>query len=209
MQSSDGEVVGAGDAEPRQDAKDRGESTASGSLLAAWVIGPYLVIQMLALAYLSTLTAFAPDGSSLGRWMPLLPDSISAFLAEMTQENFKSFQRNMIAACSAGLGGAVFMVREFYLSFSYGREKKGQLRIFLRAREIPRYLLLPVSSCVLGPIGIALLQAGAIVFSGYSENRDIPFFTTIAVCFCLGFCYHDTLGGLQAWSGTLWRVPPE
>jgi hypothetical protein len=175
-----------------------------GSLLAAWVIGPYLVVQTLALAYFATLTAFASDGQSLAKWLVFLPEPLSVFVAELTEDNFRSFQRNAIATCSAGLGGAVFMLREFYLNFAYGKKRLGQKRLFLRAREIPRYVLLPFSSCILGPIGLALLQAGAIVFAGFSAGKDIPQFTTIAVCFLLGFSYHDTLGGLRDLSKKFW-----
>jgi hypothetical protein len=51
------------------------------------------------------------------------------------------------------------MIREFYISFAYGSAK---YQTFLEAAEIPRYVLLPLSSFVLGPVGLALLQAGAI-----------------------------------------------
>lgn len=57
------------------------------------------------------------------------------------------------------------MIREFYINFANAS---------LRNREIPRYILLPFSSIILGPISIFLLQAGAIVFAGFSAEKSIP-----------------------------------
>ncbi len=190
--------------EPNKELTEETVQRFHGSIPAAWVIGPYLVLQTASLIFLAVLTAFAPDGTILSSWLSFLPTTLTTFISEIPEARFLSFQRNTLAACSAGLGGAVFMIREFYISFSYGRKPLGQKRLFLELHEIPRYVLLPLSSCVLGPVGLALLQAGAIVFSGFSSQRDVPLFTTVAVCFLLGFSYHDTLGGLRALSRNFW-----
>jgi len=99
------------------------------------------------------------------------------------------------------------MIREFYINFAYGSAPPGQPPSFLKAAEIPRYVLLPLSSFVLGPVGLALLQTGAIIFSGFSAGHDVPFFTIVAVCFLLGFSYHDTLKALKDLSGRLFTSP--
>ncbi len=175
-----------------------------GSLLAGWVIGSYLIAQTICLVVLAALTAFAPDGVSLAKWLSFLPSLITVFVRELQEARFPAFQRYTLGTCAAGLGGAVFMIREFYLNFSYGKKRLGQPRLFLQTREIPRYIMLPISSCILGPVGLSLLRAGAIVFSGFSSGRDVPLFTTVAVCFLLGFSYHDTLGGLRSLSKKFW-----
>lgn len=179
-----------------------------GSVFAAWTIGPYLVLQMLVLAWLATLVAYAPDGAALARWLSFMPDPLPEVLVQMSDEDFGAFRRNAIAAASAGLGGAVFMVREFYLAFAYGEPAKAGVPRFLHSREIPRYVLLPLSATLLGPVGLALLQVGAIAFTGMAGERQIPIFTTVAVCFGLGFGYHDTLGGVRRWSRSFWSDAP-
>lgn len=173
-----------------------------GSLLAAWVIGPYLAIQTVTLALVAVLTWLSSDWESLLTWLPLPAATSGSFLSGLPGTKFLRFQREVLAACSAGLGGAVFMIREFYVSFAYGN-KKDRLIEFLETDEIPRYLLLPLSSFILGPVGLALLQAGAIVFSGFSARHDVPLFTIIAVGFLLGFGYHDTLIALRNMSRKL------
>ncbi len=176
-----------------------------GSVPAALVIGPYLVLQLSTLGLLAALSAVAPNGEWLSQWLPASLAGLMTILGKIPTEQFADFQRHVLAFCFAGMGGAVFMIREFYLNFAYGHKRLGQPRRFLQASEIPRYILLPVSSCILGPVGVALLQAGAIVFSGLSAEQDIPSFTLIAVSFVLGFSYHDTLNGLRGISRKIWE----
>jgi hypothetical protein len=118
----------------------------------------------------------------------------------VTPEKFAPFRQLALAAGSAGTGGSIFMIREFYINFAYGSLNPEGRRTFLRNREIPRYILLPFSSLVLGPFSIFLLQAGAIVFAGFTADKAIPDYTVMAVSFLFGFSYHDSLKGLQALS---------
>jgi hypothetical protein len=55
----------------------------------------------------------------------------------------------IIASCAAGIGGAVFMVLEYYIHVAYPRPGHK----FLMREEIPRYTLLPFSSTILGAKG--------------------------------------------------------
>ena len=167
------------------------------SLFAAWVIGPYLVLQTISLAFLAVVTWLCSDWAALSSWLLVECRPLARLSQGFRRQSFVPYQREVLAACSAGLGGAVFMIREFYLNFAYGKKRLSQPRRFLQASEIPRYILLPFSSFVLGPVGLALLQAGAIIFSGWSSDRLVPLFTIVAVCFLLGFGYHDTLNALR------------
>lgn len=164
--------------------------------VAAWVIGPYLVIHIILLAYVGFWVWLSADWKQfLG--LPYNPLSTDSFIGILSPQKFALFRQIAIAACSAGIGGAVFMIREFYINYAYGTEdNKGRLR-YLKNREIPRYVLLPFSSIVLGPISIFLLQAGAIVFAGFSSQKNIPDYTIVTVSFLFGFAYHDSLRALR------------
>ncbi len=112
------------------------------------------------------------------------------------------FQDLVLASCAAGLGGAVFMVREFYINYCFGREriaimeqtetkvKQDKQRVYLQAEHMPRYVLLPISSTILGPIVLSLLTAGTISLEG---SQGISRHVIVIVCFVLGYAYHDTL----------------
>jgi hypothetical protein len=155
-------------------------------LVSAWIIGPYLVLHTLFLTGLCLLVWLASDWS---QFFELI--RIHTLTQPIDPDKFGIFQRIVISACAAGLGGGVFMIREFYIKFSYGRDNQ-----FLQRKEIPRYILLPFSSIILGPISLAFANAGAITFAGLSATDDIPTFTMIGLSFVLGFAYHDTLRGL-------------
>jgi hypothetical protein len=104
--------------------------------------------------------------------------------AWVDQPDFKNYvadpkladlQNIVLAASVAGIGGAVYMVREFYLSVNPRESgESGAQKAPLRLKEIPRYVLLPFSSVVLGPVGFSLLLAGSIVFNGFSSGRPVP-----------------------------------
>ncbi len=164
-----------------------------GDKLAAWIIGFYLVIHISLLSYLALLTWLASDWITFAKLIPLPPFNLE-ILGQATQaQKFHSFQSIILASCAAGVGGAVFMIRSFYLSYAYGRENSKQKVNYLQNREIPRYVLLPFSSTVLGPIALGLLLTGSIIFSGFSTEKEIPHFSAVAISFLLGFTYHDTL----------------
>jgi hypothetical protein len=168
--------------------------------IAALVIGPYLLVHVLLLSYVLLFVWISDGWSTLSRFLPVLPDLSST---EAMRDRFALFQQLVLAACAAGLGGAVFMIREFYINYAYGSEDKQNRKRFLKRREIPRYVLLPISSVVMGPITVALLQIGAIAFVGVADKKDIPHFTIVAVGFILGFSYHDTLGGFRQLSKSI------
>jgi hypothetical protein len=166
--------------------------------LAAWVIGPYLAVHVMFFVYVWVLFWIETNPAQA------IPVHLGLLTAELPKESFESFRQLVLAACSAGIGGAVFMIREFYISYAYGKEKKekekrttaedkkgeekeAEEREFLKNREIPRYVLLPLSSVILGPIAIFLLQAGAIVFAGVTAQGKIPDYTVVAVAFFFGF----------------------
>lgn len=161
--------------------------------LTAWVIGPYLVIQISLLSYLALGTWLAPDWKTLSQLIPLPLFSLEPLWQSIQPQKFHTFQSIILASCAAGIGGAVFMVRSFYLNFAYGRENDQQEVNFLQNREIPRYILLPFSSIVLGPIALGLLLSGSIIFSGFATEKEIPYFSAVIIGFLLGFSYHDSL----------------
>jgi len=181
-----------------------------GSIIAASVIGPFLVIYAIVLSCLA-LVVWLAEG-----WAPVLSflgmkDLALTQVPALSQTKFGTFQQIVLAACSAGLGGIVFMIREFYLNFAYdtrpeSKRKPTDRPPFLQAYEIPRYVLLPFSSVVLGPVGLALLQAGAVAFVGFSREVPVPLYSIIAVSFLLGFGYHDTLGALRRLSRKLFKA---
>jgi hypothetical protein len=177
--------------------------------LAGWVIGPYLVVHIVLLSILALLTWIAPDWANFVRMIPLLPSGLESIGQYIQDDKFHIFQNVVLAACAAGLGGAVFMVREFYLNFAYGRTSARQPVSYLKNKEIPRYILLPFSSVVLGPIALSLLLAGSIVFVGFSAGEEVPHFSAVAVSFLLGFTYHDTLKALRKLSRRLFDRKPD
>jgi hypothetical protein len=172
-------------------------SVRGGSILAALIIGSYLVVHTLLLSLGAALAWLAPGGAELVDVLRLNDHASAWAVSWLPPAKFAVFQRVTISACSAGLGGAVFMIREFYLKFAYGSQYKDEPRRFLESREIPRYLLLPFSSVVLGPIGLCLLQGGSLVFTGFKQGADVPIFSCVALSFLLGFTYHDTLAALR------------
>lgn len=152
---------------------------------AAWIIGLYLVLHTLLLVGLSLLVWLASDWK---QFFDLAGISHLSSKLAFTTDKFSLFQRLALSACAAGLGGSVFMIREFYIKFCYGRSNE-----FLKRREIPRFVLLPFSSIVLGPISLALAKTGAITFGALSTSTNVPLLTVVGVSFVLGFAYHDTL----------------
>jgi hypothetical protein len=171
----------------------REKATLGPDKLAVWIIGSYLVIEIIVLSLAAIVCWGASD------WFAKLIDD----------EKIRIFQKLVLSACAAGIGGAVFMVREFYLNVAYGPPHGD--RKYLRNGEIPRYVLLPFSSVVLGPVGLCLLLAGSIVFGTFSSGQEIPIFSVIAVGFLLGFAYHDTLKALRKLSRKLfdWQEEDE
>jgi hypothetical protein len=175
---------------------------------AAAIIGLYLVFHQVVLCYLA-FAAWVADRKSLSWILKCLLGL--AYSGELTDAKFALFQNVVIAACAAGLGGAVYMVRELYIKYAYGRfedeiDKDGhkvkvkkeivQVRRYLEISEIPRYILLPFSSVIMGPILLGLMRSGAIALTGSPSGSatDVPRFTILVVCFVLGYSYHDTLG---------------
>ncbi len=65
--------------------------------LAVWVIGFYLVIEIIVLSLAAIICWGAPD------WFTKL----------IADEKVRIFQKLVLSACAAGIGGAVFMVRQF------------------------------------------------------------------------------------------------
>jgi PAS domain S-box-containing protein len=159
--------------------------------LAKWLIGPILLIQIIMLSLFGLLAWLAPP----------------VFAQFVAGPKLETLQNVLLAASAAGIGGAVFMVREYYLSVAYGPPFGD--RQFLRNEEIPRYLLLPLSSFVLGPVGFSLLLAGSIVFNGFSPAGPVRRFTVVAMSFLLGFAYHDTLKALRSLSRRIFAKESE
>lgn len=161
-------------------------------ITAIWVIGPYLVILVIFFVSVWVLYWLLPD---LKHPLCFSIDRCLLYL-QLPLDSFKEFRRVVLSACSAGIGGAVFMIREFYIHCS-GKtitDNSGEKTFFLRNRDIPRYVLLPFSSIILGPISIFLLRAGAIVFIGLNKApTDIPEYAVTIVGFVFGYCYHDAL----------------
>jgi len=165
-------------------------------LIAAWVIGIYLVLEVLLLGYVAAMFWLSSDINQLLNFS-LHSSGFDLLRSVVTPDKFASLRQLALAACSAGTGGSAFMIREFYINFAYGSQNSNGHLTYLRNREIPRYILLPFSSIVLGPISIFLLQAGAIVFAGFSVDKAIPDYTIITVSFLFGFSYHDSLKALR------------
>jgi hypothetical protein len=170
-------------------------------LLAGWVIGVYLVLEVAVLGCVGVMFWLSSSMQQLLSF-PLHPPGFEFLRESLSPDKFPPFRQLALAACSAGAGGSVFMIREFYISFAYGFEKDGVTR-YLKNVEIPRYILLPFSSVVLGPVSIFLLQAGAIVFAGSSPDKSIPDYTVMAVSFLFGFSYHDSLKALGRFSSKM------
>lgn len=157
--------------------------------VAAWTIGPYLVLHTLLLSSLAVITWLATDWNNFFQLIPF----ISSPLQSLPHGKFALFQKIVIAACSAGLGGGVFMIKGFYVKYAYGNGTENGGKEFLKAKEIPRFILLPISSVILGPISLCLLKMGSIPFVGFSGESHVPLFTVVGTSFVLGLTYHDTL----------------
>jgi len=187
-----------------------GQNLKGGSITAACVIGPFLVIYAVVLVYLALSAWLSEDWASFFSFLRMTSVGFTEGRT-LPQEKFATFQQIALAACSAGLGGVVFMIREFYLNFAYdtrpaSKRKPTDPPPFLRAYEIPRYVLLPFSSVVLRPVGLALLQAGSLIFVGFSKETPTPMYSIVAVSFLLGFAYHDTLAALRRLSRNLFET---
>ncbi len=150
-------------------------------VFAGWVIGSYLVLHTLLLV-----------GVSLVAWLTPFRDSLSSLVGV---GSFDLFQRLVLSACAAGLGGGVYMIGQFFQKFAYGWKTE-----YLERKEIPRYVLLPFSSVVLGPISFAFVKVGAIPFASISKGAAVPIWPLVTLCFILGFTYHDTLNALAKFS---------
>ncbi len=177
----------------------------------ALIIGPYLAAQTLILSVVALLTWLAADWDQwfkLMRWLP-------AQKPELLPEKFRTFQIVIVSACAAGLGGTVFMIRDFYQKFAFGfdreeetKEGKKKYKEFLGAKDIPRFILLPFSSVILGPISYALAKTGAIAFAGLSAAGGVQMHTAVVLGFLLGFGYHDTLNALRELCRRILSVKP-
>ncbi len=175
------------------------KSKAKSSTCAGFLISSYLVIHVIILSLLAITIWLSPGWAYLSPLFQGLP-----------ADKFIPFQRAVISACASGLGAAVFMIRSFYLNFAYGRENERQSFHILRTREIPRYILLPFSAVVMGPIGLGLLETGSLFFSGYSPDKTpTPILVVVVVCFLLGFGYHDTLNSFREYSRLLFSPKKE
>jgi hypothetical protein len=91
------------------------------------------------------LFGFSEDWSSFLSALGMKTYALARGLA-LPQTKFSTFQKIILAACSAGVGGIVFMIREFYLNFAYDTRPVSKYKLtdpppFLRAYEIPRYVL--------------------------------------------------------------------
>ena len=173
-----------------------------GSIVAAWVIAPFLVLYSLALCWIASAVWLTQDLPSFLSAIMLYSTSVTATLRPTA---FPMMQQVVVSACCAGLGGTVFMIRDFYIGFAYGHRDKDGPRTYLRAVEIPRYLLLPFSAAFLGPVSLALLYAGAIVVFGGS-GEAIPLYSVVIASFLCGFAYHDTLAALRRKSRQLFAA---
>ena len=167
--------------------------TQRGSIVAAWVIAPFLVLYSLALCWIASAVWLTQDLPSFLSAIMLNSTSVTATLRPTT---FPMMQQVVVSTCCAGLGGTVFMIRDFYINFAYGYRFKDDPPTYLRAVEIPRYLLLPFSAAFLGPVSLALLYAGAIVVFG-GAGEAIPLYSVVIASFLFGFSYHDTLRALR------------
>lgn len=165
------------------------------NLTAAWVIGVYLVLEVGILGYVGVIFWLASEVNQV-LFLPLRPSFFELFWPAVTPDKFAHLRQLVLAGCLAGTGGSVFMIRQFYIRFAYGERYEG-VKTYLKNREIPRFVLLPFSATILGPISIFLLQAGAIVFAGFSPDKTIPDYTVVTVSFLFGFSYHDSLDKLS------------
>jgi hypothetical protein len=162
--------------------------------LAAIIIGLFLVIDMVVLSRIALTVWFTSDCSSW--WPPLFRTLHLPCPEELAPEVLADFKRLVVSGCMAGLGGAVYLLQRFSVTYAYGyKDKKGNT-LYLQRQEVPHYLLIALSCVILGPITIALARAGAITFTGFAPGRPMPMFTLVGLSFVLGFTYHDTLKAL-------------
>jgi hypothetical protein len=171
-------------------------------LLPALVIFPCLLALLIILSYVALLTWLAADWP---QWFHLVLPCKSS-VPTLLPHKFIVFQSLIVSACTAGLGGTVFMIREFYIRFAYGQKKGDEPEEYLQTREISRFLLLPFSSIVLGPVSYALVKTGAVTLAGSSAAREISVLSSAALSFILGFTYHDTLNALSHLSKRIFTV---
>jgi hypothetical protein len=167
--------------------------------VAAVVIGLYLVVHIAVLSLIALTVWLKSDCSSWFLFRPLhLPCP-----EKMSPAKLAAFRSLLISGCMAGLGGAVYALRKFYLTYAYGYDNKDGCKEYLKMQEIPRYVLLPLASVILGPITMALAWAGAITFTGSAAGKQMPILTLVGFSFLMGFSYHDTLKGLQTLSSKI------
>ena len=171
-------------------------------LLPALVIFPYLLVILIILSYVALLTWLAADWPQWFHLVLSCKDPVPTLLPY----KFIVFQNLIVSACTAGLGGTVFMIREFYIRFAYGQKRGDEPEEYLQTREITRFILLPFSSIILGPVSYALVKTGAVTLAGSSAAREIPVLNCVTLSFILGFTYHDTLKALSDLSKRIFIV---
>jgi hypothetical protein len=182
MNAQDGASAGPtppGNARAKESASDRA------SPLVALLLAAFLVLLQWLLAYIAAIAWLSPD-AGIDPW-------VGPWLAELFQKlppvKFRLFQDTLLSACMAGLGASVFMVRELYIKYCFGGENAGK-KEYLQNVHVLRYVLLPISAVILGPIAYNLMLAGLIKLDGsVAVSRPV----LVIVCFILGYMYHDTL----------------
>jgi hypothetical protein len=156
-------------------------------------------MHIVVLSVLATLLWLA-DGWNQVPWpICLLIDSPAC-------NKFALFRQTIIAGSAAGLGGAIFAAKRFAFMFGKGVDTLKPLdssknkNEWLKRGDIPWFFAIPITSVVIGPIALALMKSGTIVFSGLSGTKQVPTATVIAVSFILGLAYYDTLHWFCEWS---------
>ena len=184
---------------PRTDVKSRARSQpisnkSCGSVLGAIIIAPSLLLLCALFGAGAVVTYLAWDWESLLR---LLGIAVGHTI-DVPPDRFAVFREVIIASCFTGLGATIFMIWEMYINFCYGRvdEQSGQ-REYLRFVEVVRYLILPVTGLVLGPLALVLQRAGFILFTSRAPDQPVPLYATVALAFFLGLCYQDFLNFLK------------
>lgn len=133
----------------------------------------------------------------------------------ITWEQFVFIKTMVYACCASGIGGSFFMVRELYIKYCFGREKKDETGKvigveYFETDHFLRYTLLPICSVVMGVFVYFAFLAGSLVFRLASEEGTRhPFASNAAIilaCFLAGFTFHDTLNKFRELSSRLLRL---
>jgi hypothetical protein len=177
------------DASAGRTSPDRAPSGASAgdraSPFVALLLAGFLALLQWLLAYIAVIVWLSPDAGVdpwVGPWL-------SELLKKLPPVKLRLFQDTLLSACMAGLGASVFMVRELYINYCFGRKIIDNYE-YLQNVHVLRYVLLPISAVILGPIAYNLMLAGLIKLDGsVSVSRPV----LVIVCFILGYMYHDTL----------------